>query len=217
VSCQALEDEPLHSDFIMSKMALAAMQGGASGIRANSVKDVTAIRKTVDLPVIAIIKRDYEGFPVYITPTFKEVSELAETGVEVIAMDGTNDTRPGGETLAEIIGKTREQFPDVQLMADISTLEEATQAEALGFDYIGTTLHGYTERTRGMDISSNDFEYLKKILAAIKKPVIAEGKIDTPEKAARVLALGCHTVVVGGAITRPRDITRRFIAAIRGA
>ncbi len=29
VSCQALEDEPLHSSYIMSKMALAAKMGGA--------------------------------------------------------------------------------------------------------------------------------------------------------------------------------------------
>ena len=45
VSCQALPDEPLHSDFIMARMAVAAEEGGASGIRANSVVDIAAIRK----------------------------------------------------------------------------------------------------------------------------------------------------------------------------
>lgn len=60
VSCQALEDEPLHSSLIMSRMAVAAMQGGAKGIRANSVKDIEAIKKAVPLPVIGIIKRDYK-------------------------------------------------------------------------------------------------------------------------------------------------------------
>ena len=32
VSCQALPHEPLHSSYIMSRMAVAAMEGGAAGI-----------------------------------------------------------------------------------------------------------------------------------------------------------------------------------------
>ena len=66
VSCQALPDEPLHSSFIMSKMALA-YQGGAVGIRANTKEDILAIREEVSLPVIGIVKRDYEGSNVFIT------------------------------------------------------------------------------------------------------------------------------------------------------
>ncbi len=57
-NCQALPDEPLHSSFIMSKMALAAYEGGAVGIRANTKEDILAIKETVDLPVIGIVKRD---------------------------------------------------------------------------------------------------------------------------------------------------------------
>lgn len=45
VSCQALEDEPLHSSFIMGRMAYAALTGGASGIRANTVSDIQEIKK----------------------------------------------------------------------------------------------------------------------------------------------------------------------------
>ena len=89
VSCQALENEPLHSSFIMGKMALAAKEGGAVGIRANSVEDITAIKGEVDLPIIGIIKKDYPGLVPYITPTMKEVAELVNAKVDVIALDAT--------------------------------------------------------------------------------------------------------------------------------
>ena len=69
VSCQALPHEPLHSSFIMGRMALAAFQGGACGIRANTKEDIAEIQKNVDLPIIGIVKRDYEDSAVYITPT----------------------------------------------------------------------------------------------------------------------------------------------------
>ena len=52
VSCQALPEEPLHSSFIMGRMALAAKEGGAAGIRANTKEDIAEIRKNVDLPII---------------------------------------------------------------------------------------------------------------------------------------------------------------------
>ena len=76
VSCQALPHEPLHSSFIMGRMALAAKEGGACGIRANTKEDIMEIGHNVDLPVIGIVKRDYENCKVYITPTMKEVDEL---------------------------------------------------------------------------------------------------------------------------------------------
>lgn len=57
VSCQALEDEPLHSSFIMGRMAYAAHVGGAGGIRANTVEDIKEIKKNVSLPIIGIIKK----------------------------------------------------------------------------------------------------------------------------------------------------------------
>ena len=215
VSCQALDNEPLHSDFIMSRMALAAMQGGAAGIRANSVADVKAIRATVPLPVIGIIKRDYPASDVYITATMKEVRELMAVAPDMIALDATAHQRPGELQLAELLQRIREEFPALLLMADIATLEEAQNAQTLGFDCIGTTLHGYTQETQGSKLWHDDFAFLRQVLAHCDTPVIAEGNVDTPEMAARCLTLGAHSVVVGGAITRPQQITQRFTDAIR--
>lgn len=213
VSCQALEDEPLHSSFIMSKMALAAYQGGAKGIRANSKEDIIAIKKEVNLPVIGIVKRNYPDSEVYITATSKEVDELIESKCEVIAMDATIGKRPK-ESLAELVAYTREHAPNVELMADISTVEEAIQAQKLGFDYIGTTLHGYTAWTEGQKLYNDDFAFLKEVMQSVKAPVIAEGNVVTPEMLKQVIDLGVYAAVVGGAITRPKGITERFLQAL---
>ncbi|MBF4176307.1 N-acetylmannosamine-6-phosphate 2-epimerase [Cedecea lapagei] len=214
VSCQALENEPLHSPFIMSRMALAAAQGGAVAIRANSVVDIAAIQANVSLPVIGIIKRDYPDSEVFITATMKEIDELMTVTPEIIALDATARPRPNGETLADLVAQIRARYPSLLLMADIATVAEAKTAQDLGFDCVGTTLHGYTAQTAGQSLPDNDCAFLRDVLAAVTVPVVAEGNVDTPERAARCLALGAHTVVVGGAITRPQQITARFVAAI---
>ena len=215
VSCQALEDEPLHSSFIMGRMALAAKEGGAAGIRANTKEDIAEIRKNVDLPIIGIVKRDYPDCKVYITPTMKEIDELMEVKPEIIAIDATKNLRPNGVTLDEFYAQIREKYPDQPLMADCSTYEEAIHADELGFDFIGTTLVGYTDQSKDMKIEQNDFELIKEIVKNVKHNVIAEGNINTPEKVKRVMQLGVFSIVVGSAITRPQLITKTFVDALK--
>lgn len=214
VSCQALPAEPLHSSFIMGRMALAAYQGGAKGIRANTKEDIKEIKSQVDLPIIGIVKRDYEGSKVYITPTMKEIDELMEVCPEIIAMDATTDLRPGGVTLDMFFKEVKEKYPNQLFMADCSTVEEALHADELGFDFIGTTMVGYTEQSKGDHIEANDFEILRKIASGVKHPIIAEGNIDTPEKVKRVIELGAFSTVVGSIITRPQLITKRFASVL---
>ena len=216
VSCQALEDEPLHSSFIMGRMARAAKEGGACGIRANTVEDIQEIRNNVDLPIIGIIKAVYPDSEVYITPTMKEMDALMEIRPEIIALDATKRTRPGGKDLTTFFREVKEKYPAQKLMADCSTVEEALYADALGFDFIGVTMVGYTSYSANDRIEADDFKIIRDILSKANHPVIAEGNIDTPEKARRVIELGCYSVVVGGAITRPQLITRKFTRAIHG-
>ena len=214
VSCQALPHEPLHSSFIMGRMALAAKEGGAYGIRANTKEDIAEIQARVDLPVIGIVKRDYEDSKVYITPTMKEINELMEVKPDIIALDATHSLRPGGRTLDEFYREIRKSYPEQLLMADCSTVEEALHADQLGFDFIGTTLVGYTDQSRDLKIESNDFEIIRQIVEKVKHRVIAEGNINTPEKAKRVIELGAFSVVVGSIITRPQLITKSFAEAL---
>lgn len=213
VSCQALPEEPLHSPFIMGRMAYAAKLGGAKGIRANSVEDIKEIKKAVDLPIIGIIKKVYEGSDVFITPTMIEIDLLAEEGVDIIALDATKRIRPDGLTISEVFPKIREKYPDQLFMADCSTYEEAKEAYCLGFDCLGTTLSGYTDYTMGKSLP--DLDLIGRLVKDFDIPVIAEGGIWTPEELKRVFELGVHTAVVGTAITRPMEITKRFIKAIQ--
>lgn len=214
VSCQALPDEPLHSSFIMGKMAKAAKQGGAKGIRANTSEDIKEIKNEVDLPVIGIVKKDYEDSKVYITPTMDEIDDLVSSNVEVIAMDATKDLRPGGIGIDEFFKEVKKKYPNQLFMADCSTVDEAINADKLGFDFIGTTLVGYTDQSKNDKIDENDFEILRNIIKNVNNKVIAEGNINTPEKAKRVLELGAYSVVVGSIITRPQVITKNFASKI---
>lgn len=212
VSCQALENEPLHSSYIMQRMAVAAMWGGAAGIRANTVSDILKIREEVHLPVIGIIKKEYADSEVFITPTLKEVDELASIRPEIIALDGTDRIRSGGIRLEEFFREVRKRYPAQLFMADCSTLEEGIRAADLGFDVIGTTLNGYTAYTKGNALP--DIRLIKSLVEKTQKPVIAEGGIWTPEELESVIGTGVLAAVVGTAITRPMDITKRFVKAL---
>ena len=213
VSCQALPEEPLHSSYIMSRMAYAAYLGGAAGIRANTVEDITEIKKTVDLPIIGIIKQVYDDSDVYITPTINEVAKLYECGVDIIAVDATNRIRTGGVSFEDFFTEVRKEFPNQLFMADTSCFDEGKKARELGIDIVGTTMSGYTPYTKGTVLP--DFGLMERYVKELDCPVIAEGGIWTPEQLKKALDIGVHAAVVGTAITRPREITKRFADAIK--
>ena len=215
VSCQALPEEPLHSPFIMGRMALAAAEGVAGGIRANTPEDVTEIKRVVDLPVIGLYKKDYPDSEVYITPTMDEISAMVDCCCEIIAMDATARFRPYGLTLDEVFAEARKKYPDQLFMADCSTFEECVHAAEIGFDIVGTTMRSYTSYTKGAVIP--DFGLFRQLKEQMKVPFIAEGGIWSPSEAKQAIECGALAVVVGSAITRPQLITRRYASAVARA
>ncbi|MCL4514934.1 MAG: N-acetylmannosamine-6-phosphate 2-epimerase [Firmicutes bacterium] len=203
VSCQAQSGEPLYGSHYMAAMARAAREAGAVAVRAESPRDIQSIKAAVGLPVIGLWKVDYPGSPVYITPTLKEVAAVDATAQQ---------PRPDSLTAADFIKAIKKNF-SVPVMADISTVEEGVKAEAAGADLVSTTLAGYTPYSR--QLSGPDFTLVQELHAALKVPVVAEGRIWHPAEAAQALKLGAHAVVVGSAITRPQEIARRFVQALR--
>lgn len=217
VSCQAVPGEPLYVEekSVMYLMARAAKQAGTPMIRTSSIRDVLAIKEETGLPVIGLVKVQYEGFESYITPTMKEVDDLVAAGSDIIALDCTQQKRGDGKTVSEFITEVRTKYPDAILMADISTYEEGIQAWKLGMDIVGTTMSGYTSYTEKTD--GPDYELVKRLAAAVDIPVIGEGRIHYPQQAVEMLDAGAFAVVVGGAITRPLEIAQRFISAVDAA
>lgn len=215
VSCQALPGEPLYTEAggVMPLMARAAQRAGAVGIRSESVRDVREIKAEVDLPVIGLIKKQYPPFEPYITVTMDEVDALVGAGADIVAVECTFRERADGLTAQEFLGQIKQKYPDLVLMADIATYEEGIAASLAGADVVGTTLSGYTPQSQ--DAPSPNYALVERLVKDAAAPVIAEGRIRTPDQARAMLDLGAFCVVVGGAITRPLEIATDFVNALR--
>jgi N-acylglucosamine-6-phosphate 2-epimerase len=181
------------------------------GIRADGPADVQAVREAVDVPVIGLWKQGAQG--VYITPTVDHARAVAEAGAEIVAIDATGRPRPDRSTVPEVVAGLRRTHRCL-VMADVSTVEEGAAAVTAGVDLVATTLSGYTPYSRQRP--GPDLELVATLAARVEVPVVAEGRIATPQEARAALDAGAWAVVVGGAITRPQLITARFVAALRG-
>lgn len=210
VSCQAVPGSPLDAPATIAALAQSAALGGAGGFRVDGPANVSAVRAVSDLAIIGIRKVSHPGFEVRITPTLDDARSLVGAGATIVALDGTDRTRPGGETVGGIISALHDV--GIPVMADISTQAEALAAVDAGADLVATTLAGYTPDTHDLDASGPAFELLRQI-RGLPVPVVVEGRIWTVEHVVRAFEDGAFAVVIGSAITAPNVITRRFVDA----
>lgn len=214
VSCQARPDNPLHGPAFMAAMARAAAAGGAVGVRIDGPDDVRAVRAAVTLPIVGLYKRPTGGSPVVITPTFADAAAVAAAGADIIALDGTGRPRPDGVALETLIGRIHAELGR-PVLADVGDLADGLAAVAAGADAVATTLSGYLDAAQPPP-EEPDLDLVEALARRLQVPVIAEGRIRTPQEARMAMARGAFAVVVGTAITNPREITRRFVAALHG-
>lgn len=211
VSCQAPTGSPLCDPHIMSAMALTAEQNGAAGVRINSAEHIVATKRKVHVPIIGIEKVVTDQSNVYITPTFAVARRIADSGADIIALDGTSRPRPEGERLKELIHRVHQEL-QLPVMADVATFDEGLQAAGFGAEIIATTLCGYTAESRGAQLPA--FELLEQLAKRLNVPVICEGGVSSPDELRRAFDCGAFAVVVGTAITGVGYLTERFAAAL---
>lgn len=214
ISCQAYKDEPLYGGDIMTKMALAAKQGGACAVRANGVADIKSIKKSLDLIVIGINKANPDECEVFITPTVESALAVIDAGADIVAMDCTNRKNINGEYGWDLIGQVK-ALRNVLVMAETSTLDEAVAAYGKGADIIATTLAGYTAESRPSG-GLPDFELIAEIHSALPDAFInAEGRFETPEQVKEAFRLGAGCVTIGSAVTRPQHIVEKYFEEMK--
>lgn len=213
MSCQARPDNPLHGPRFMAAMAQAVEDGGAAGLRVNGPDDIRAVGAVTSLPVIGLYKRRHGDHAIEITPTFTEAQAVAEAGAAIIALDATARPRPDGVALPDLIARIHRALGR-PVLADCAGLEDGMAAEAAGADAVATTLSGYLDPTVPPP-DEPDLDLVEALADRLRIPVIAEGRIKTPGQAREALDRGAYAVVVGTAITNPREITRWYVKALR--
>ncbi len=216
VSVQAQGNEPLNDPDYLLAMSQSVINGGAGALRLCGIENIKHIKKNVSVPILGLTKLEPTPInwleKVYITATMKDLKELLKTGIEYIAIDGTERKREDDSTLQDQIDLIKEHKKII--VADISSLEDGMNASELGADIISTTLSGYTKETRYKANAGPDFDLLAELTEELITPVIMEGRIWEPSQVKQAFEIGAHSVVIGTAITRPHLITKRFLGMV---
>lgn len=181
-------------------------------MRIDGPDNVAAVRRVMALPIIGIYKITGPS-PVYITPTFEAARDIARAGADIVAVQATREREGTGPPFADLLARIHAECK-IPVMADVSTLDEGVGAAAAGADLVATTMAGYTPHSRRM--AGPDLDLVRDLAARCAVPVVAEGRITTPEQATSALRAGAWAVVVGRAITMPEAITARFVEALGG-
>jgi N-acylglucosamine-6-phosphate 2-epimerase len=215
VSCQLEPTEPLHTPQHCALFAQAAEAGGAAAIRAEGVQNIQEIRATTRLPLIGCLRDSYSDGWMLVTSDINAVEKLVRVGADVVALDATLRMRPAGLDGIRFLADVRKRYPELPLLADISTFEEGVRAADMGASALSTVLCGRTKETYEQSlVASPNLDLIYRLATTVGIPVLAEGFIWNTSEAAEAMESGAYGVIVGGAITRPRVLTQLFVSAV---
>jgi putative N-acetylmannosamine-6-phosphate epimerase len=209
VSCQPVVGGPMDSPAFVAGLALAAVAGGAAGLRVEGLTNLRAVRAVTEVPIIGLVKRAHPDTDVFITPLPEDVAALCDAGADIVAFDATLRPRPAPVDVLAAAARAAGALA----MADLAQEGDAAAALSAGVDILGTTLSGYT----GGAVPDAPDLALVGALARHGRPVFAEGRYRTPAQASEAIAAGATAVVVGSAITRVEHITTWFAEAVHAA
>lgn len=212
VSCQSEGKDPFNNPRSLALFAKAAEMGGAVAIRSEGIKKTRRIMNSISIPVIGLVKGLFEDGYVRITRSEKEVADLINIGIKIIAIDATTRPACGFNSGPDFIRYIKKKY-NILVMADVSCLNDAILSEQVGADFVSTTLSGYTPDTSSKDQNKPDFDLVSRVVEYLNIPVFGEGRINSAMDVKRMKDLGVYGVVIGSAITRPRIITQRFAKA----
>ena len=201
VSVQAPEGSSMRHPDVIAAMADASLRNGAIGVRLESPEHIGAVRERCpDALIVGLWKRSFPDSSVYITPRWEDIRAVWAAGADVIALDATARTRPSGQELSSLIQRAKTEL-NVRLMADVDSVENGLRAAALGCDWVGTTLFGYTEETA--QLSPPAMTLLQPLRQQLPSSslLVCEGGIASAVSAADAISEGADVVVVGTAIT----------------
>ncbi|MEO5928443.1 MAG: putative N-acetylmannosamine-6-phosphate 2-epimerase [Candidatus Kapaibacterium sp.] len=215
VSCQLDATEPLHSPQHCALFAQAAEAGGATAVRAEGIPSIQEIRATTRIPLIGCTRDSYSDGWMLVTPDMPAVERLVRVGSDVVAVDATLRNRPSGLDGIRFLADVRKRYADLPILADISTFEEGVRAADMGASAVSTVLCGRTKETYEQSLmASPNLDLIYRLATTIGIPVLAEGFIWTTAEAGEAVEAGAYSVIVGGAITRPRVLTQLFVNAV---
>lgn len=216
VSCHRDELDAFMTIDVLLAFVKAAEQGGAVALRVEGTATVAAVRAHTALPIIGFTRGSFADGSELITPALDDIAALVAAGATAVAVDATQRKRPDGHDGFTFLEAAHARGGAV-LCADVSTFREGVRAAENGAHAVATTLSGYTPDTERIDHRYPDIALVHELASALTVPVLAEGRIWTPEQAVACLEAGAWAVVVGSAITRPRVITQMFASAMKRA